>query len=137
MVVSMDVSAEARCIVLAMCAYVLIRTKVEMFPGSFVRSALPQMERVGFGRVLLEESVRVRCDLDYREYPTHSTVLASWFYYGCYLELAKENTAWFHLREATTQAHLLGMHDEITYRLSSHDAPLKRMLYWLLFIAER
>ncbi|RYN15871.1 hypothetical protein AA0115_g12720, partial [Alternaria tenuissima] len=41
------------------------------------------------------------------------------------------------LRDATTQAQLLGMHDEETYKHDPLDISRKRVLYWLLFIAER
>ena len=40
-------------------------------------------------------------------------------------------------REATTQAQLLGMHEEETYKHDPLDTSRKRVLYWLLFIAER
>lgn len=98
---------------------------------------MAHMSNVGIGHVLLEESVRVRQGYDHRENPTHYSVLTSWFYSGCYFGLARENTAWTYLRDATTQAQLLGMHDEETYKHDPLDISRKRVLYWLLFIAER
>jgi hypothetical protein len=79
----------------------------------------------------------VRNSLDYRENPTHMTVLTSWFYCGSYFGLPRENTAWGYLREATTNAQLLGMDDEETYKHDPLDISRKRVLYWLLFMAER
>lgn len=101
------------------------------------RPEMAQMTNVGIGHVLLEESVRVRQSYDFRENPTHWTVLTSWFYSGSYSGLGRENTAWMYLRDATSQAQLLGMHDEETYKHDPLDISRKRVLYWLLFIAER
>jgi hypothetical protein len=101
------------------------------------RPEMAHMSNVGIGHVLLEESVRVRQGYDHRETPTPMSVLTSWFYSGCYFGLARENTAWTYLRDATTQAQLLGMHDEETYKNDPLDISRKRVLYWLLFIAER
>jgi hypothetical protein len=136
-VVNMDRSVEAYCMVVALCAYVMIQANMKVQPNLLERPELAQMSNVSFGHILLEESVRVRRGCDYRENPTHFTVLTSWLYTGCYFGLAKENTAWSYLREATTQAQLLGMHDEETYKHDPLDTSRKRVLYWLLFMAER
>jgi hypothetical protein len=131
-IAEMDVSAEARRMVLTSCAYVMIQTETEILFNPFARS-----EMVRTGHTLLEESCRLQGLYEYRQNPTHQTVLASWFSYACCLELGESSAAWSHLREATTQALLLGMHDEAAYRLGSDGAPHKRALYWLLFVAER
>ncbi|CAO2657640.1 Nn.00g037660.m01.CDS01 [Neocucurbitaria sp. VM-36] len=135
--VNMDRSTEAYCLIVALCAYVIIQANMTVPTSLLPRSEMAQMPNVGIGHVLLEESVRVRQGYDYRENPTHLTVLTSWFYSGSYFGLARENTAWAYLREATTQAQLLGMHDEETYKHDPLDISRKRVLYWLLFIAER
>ncbi|UPX13701.1 uncharacterized protein EKO05_0004200 [Ascochyta rabiei] len=136
-VVNMDRSIEAYCMVVALCAYVMIQANMKVQPNLLERPEMAQMSNVSFGHILLEESIRVRRGYDYRESPTHWTVLTSWLYCGCYFGLAKENTAWSYLREATTQAQLLGMHDEETYKHDPLDTSRKRVLYWLLFMAER
>ncbi|KNG52844.1 transcription factor Pf2 [Stemphylium lycopersici] len=106
------------------------------------QSILPRPEmanksNVEVGHVLLEESIRVRQGSEYPENSSHLTVLTSWFYSGCCFGLAEEEIAWTYLREATTQAHLLGMHKEETYTHESLDSSHRRKLYWVLFIAER
>jgi hypothetical protein len=132
----MDCSTEAYCMVVALCAYVMIQANHRVPVNLLPRSEMAHMPNVGIGHVLLEESVRARQSYD-RENPTHMSVLTSWFYSGCYLGLARENTAWSYLRDATTQAQLLGMHDEETYNHDPIDTSQKRALYWVLFIAER
>jgi hypothetical protein len=107
----MERSTEAYCMIVALCAYVMIQANMKVSPSVLPRPEMAQMSNVGIGHVFLEESVRVRKSYDYRENPTHLTVLTSWFYCGSYFGLARENTAWAYLREATTQAQLLGMHD--------------------------
>ncbi|CAN9263213.1 unnamed protein product [Alternaria sp. RS040] len=135
--VGMDRSTEAYCMVVALCAYVMIQANHKPPVSVLPRPEMAHMSNVGIGHVLLEESVRVRQGYDHRENPTHYSVLTSWFYSGCYFGLARENTAWTYLRDATTQAQLLGMHDEETYKHDPLDISRKRVLYWLLFIAER
>ncbi|KAF2823389.1 hypothetical protein CC86DRAFT_409302 [Ophiobolus disseminans] len=135
--VNMERSTEAYCMIVALCAYVMIRANMEVPSNMLSRSGFAQMSNMTFGHALLEESVRVRNGYDYRENPTHMTVLTSWFVCGSYFGLARENTAWGYLREATTQAQLLGMHDEETYKHDPLDISRKRVLYWLLFMAER
>jgi hypothetical protein len=123
--------------IVALCAYVMIQANHKPPVNVLPRQDMAHMSNVGIGQVLLEESVRVRQGYDHRENPTHISVLTSWFYSGCYFGLARENTAWTYLRDATTQAQLLGMHDEETYKHDPLDTSRKRVLYWLLFIADR
>jgi hypothetical protein len=136
-VMSMEHSTEAYCMIAALCAYVMIQTNMTVSPTLLQRAELAQMSNVSVGHVLLEESVRVRKGHNYLETPTHLSVLTSWFYYGCYFGLGRDNTAWSYLREATTQAQLLGMHDEESYKTDPLDNSRRRVLYWLLFITER
>ncbi|KAL6152352.1 hypothetical protein ACJQWK_04874 [Exserohilum turcicum] len=135
--VDMDRSTESYCMIVAVCAYVMIQANHKPLISVLPRPEMAHMSNVSVGHILLEESVRVRQSYDHRENPTHTSVLTSWFYSGCYFGLARENTAWTYLREATTHAQLLGMHDEETYKHDSLDVSRKRVLYWLLFISER
>jgi hypothetical protein len=134
---NIDHSAEAYCMIVALCAYVIIQANMPLPPNLFSRTEMAQLSHVGIGHVFLEEAVRVRRSIDYLEDPTHMSVLTAWFFYGSYFGLGRDNTAWSYLREATTQAQLLGLHDEDTYKADPVDMSRKRALYWLLFIAER
>lgn len=129
---TMSWSAEARCTVLALCACAMIYAGTEPSSGS---SEPSETRRTGC--LLLEESCRLWRDQNYHQNPTYEAVLASWFHHMCYLELEKSNAAWYHLREATTLAQLLGMHVEETYLLRTRNAAQRRVLFWSLFIAER
>jgi hypothetical protein len=136
-VVGMDRSIEAYCMVVALCAYVMIQANHKPPVNILPPPEIAHTFNITTGRILLKESVRVRQGYDHRENSTHMSVLTSWFYSGCYFGLALEKSAWTYLREATTQAQLLHMHDEATYKHDPLDTSRKRVLYWLLFIAER
>lgn len=136
-IVSMDRSLEAYSMVVALIAFCMIQADYKADPNNLERQDMARLSSIQFGHILVEESVRVRRGSDHRENPTPYTVLTSYLYYLCYFGLGKENTAWTYLREATTQAQLLGMHEEETYKHDPLDSSRKRVLYWLLFIAER
>lgn len=65
---------------------------------------------IALGQALLQEAVRVRKGIDWNEAPTVMSVSTSFFFFGSYFCLNRHNLAWFHLREATTVAQLIGMH---------------------------
>lgn len=93
---------------------------------------------VDLGTTLLAEAIEARRSSNYIDCPTSSSVATSFFLFGSYFCLEKHNTAYFHLREATTLAIVLGMTQEDYY--NSDDAvgsALDRRLYWLLFVTER
>lgn len=95
---------------------------------------------IRLGNILLEEAIRVRKGHNYFESPTLSSVITSFFLFGSYFCLGEKynNTAWFHLREATTLALMMGMHDEASYKLGDTvESSSRRRLYWLLFVTER
>ena len=136
-VITMEHSTEAYCAIVALCAYVMIQANMNVSHSVLPRPEMAQLSNVSIGHVLLEEAVRVRKGFEYLENPTHLSLLTSWLFYGSYFGLGKDNTAWTFLREATTQAHLMGLHDEETYKHDLLDVSRRRVLYWLLFIAER
>ena len=87
---------------------------------------------------LLDEAIRVRKGYDYIESPSIWSVITSFFFFGAHFCLDKHNTAWFHLREATTLAQIMGMQDENHYSQGDLiETSRRRRLYWLLFITER
>ena len=134
---NLEHSTEAYCVIVGLCAYVMIQANMTVAPNLLSHPEMAQLSNVSIGHILLAEAVRVRKGLDYLENPTHLSILTSWLFYGCYFGLGKDNTAWSFLREATTQAHLLGWHDEEAYKGDPLDMSRKRVLYWLLFVAER
>ncbi|KAH6638708.1 hypothetical protein C7974DRAFT_120281, partial [Boeremia exigua] len=93
-IANMDRSIEAYCMIVSLCAYVMIQANMKVQPSLLDRHEMAQMSNFQFGHILLEESARVRRGYDYRENPTPYTVLTSYLYSRCYFGLAKENTAW-------------------------------------------
>ena len=131
-------SADAYCLITAFCAFMLIQPGIVLKSAQAMSEATTSMTNPKMGHALMEESVRVRKSYDYIENPTVTTTITSFFLFGSCFGLNKHNTAWFHLREATALAQILGMQDESTYVFDSVvEMSRKRRLFWLLFVTER
>jgi len=134
----MSHSVEAYCLITAFCAFMLIQPGIVLKTGQLMEESSSSITNPKLGNVLMEESVRMRKGYDYVESPTVNTVITSFFLFGCCFGLNKHNTAWFHLREATALAQILGMQDENTYLFDNViETSRKRRLFWLLFVTER
>ncbi|KAF2199769.1 hypothetical protein GQ43DRAFT_473313 [Delitschia confertaspora ATCC 74209] len=134
---NIDHSMEANCMILALCAFVIIQANMAVPSHLLPRPDLALRSNVEIGHYILDESIRLRGQIAYFEAPTHLSVLSSFLYYGCYFGLEKVNQAWAYLREATTLAVLLGMPVKEFYRSDPRDMEKKRALYWNLMLAER
>ena len=138
MVRSMGQSAEAYCLVAALCAFMLIQPGIAASAMTGSPEMSSSMTNPKMGNALMEEAVRVRRTEDYVENPTVNTIRTSFFLFGCCFGLNKHNAGWFHLREATALAQLLGMQDESAYLYGDVlENSRKRRLFWLLFVTER
>lgn len=129
---------EAYCLVVSLCAYMLIQPNMNvsatMLPGR--ADLIGSTKAVGIA--LIQDVLDVRKTMDPYEDPTVQSVLASFFLFGSYFCLEKHPTAWAYLRDATTVALLLNMHQEQSYiHMNPIEADLKRRLYWLLYVTER
>jgi len=134
----MSHSVEAYCLITAFCAFMLIQPGIVLKTSQLMEESSSSITNPKLGNVLMEESVRMRKGYDYVESPTVNTVITSFFLFGCCFGLNKHNTAWFHLREATALAQILGMQDENTYLFDNViETSRKRRLFWLLFVTER
>ncbi|KAK5132996.1 hypothetical protein LTR08_008283 [Meristemomyces frigidus] len=134
----MDTNIEAYCLVVSLCAYMMIQPNMMLPHGAFVGLEVPPQSSLQLGHVLLQEAIRVRKGYEYIESPTVWTVITSFFFFGIYFCLDKQNTAWFHLREATTLSQIMGLHDEASYIMPDFiESSRRRRLYWLLFVTER
>ena len=107
----METNPEAYCLVAALCAYMMIQPNIESADVQPVPS-------IHLGHTLLQEAIRVRKSFNYPENGTVWSVITSFFFFGSYFCLDRHNTAWFHLREATTLAQIMGMQNEATYKVS-------------------
>lgn len=134
----MDQSLDTYCLLTSLCAFMMIQPGMGMPGGDpYGLDSMPGANIVS-GTLLMEETVRVRKAYDYLDSPTLNTLCTSYFLFGCYYGLDLHDKAWFHLREATTLAHLIGMNKEDTYlQYDSVEASRRRRLYWLLFVTER
>jgi hypothetical protein len=133
----MENSVEAYCLVVSLCSYMLIQPNTKL-PAGIVPDAEVPNAHLNLGMTLLDEAIRVRKGYDYIESPGIWSVITSFFFFGAHFCLDKHNTAWFHLREATTLAQIMGMQDENHYSQGDLiETSRRRRLYWLLFITER
>ncbi|KAI4099853.1 MAG: hypothetical protein LQ339_005768 [Xanthoria mediterranea] len=138
LVAEMDTSVEASCLLCSFCAFMLIQPGMETKIGQSMEPLVGPCSRTTLGRRLLDEALRKRKRCDYIEDPSMNTIITSFFLFGCFSALDKHNTAWFHLREATTLAQIIGMQEEKTYTTGPYLAMMiMRRLFWLLFVTER
>jgi hypothetical protein len=133
-----DQNLDTYCLFTALCAFTMFQPGM-VLPGTdpFGPESLPGANIVS-GTLLMEETIRVRKGYDYIGAPTLDSLCTSYFLFGCYYGLEMHDKAWFHLREATTLAHMIGMNKEETYlQFDNIEASRRRRLYWLLFVTER
>ena len=133
----LDRSVETYCLIGSLCAFIMVQPGMKD-PGNFAMDPVAVKERCIAASALLEEVIRVRKSYDYIDAPTLDGVRTSFFLYAACFNLDRHNTAWFHLREATTLAHIMGLHEEQTYLVGERlGNTYRRRLYWLLFLTER
>lgn len=134
----MDTDVEAYCLVVSLCGYMMIQPNMTLPSGVMDGLGVPLQSTSQLGHALLQETLRVRKGSSYVEHPSVWSVITSFFLFGSFFCLDRHNTAWYHLREATTLALMIGMHDESSYEGSDLiESCRRRRLYWLLFVTER
>ncbi len=141
----MDQNLDTYCLLTSLCAFVCLQPGMVM-PGASMQND-PFSPDMMFGgnivtsTLLMEETIRVRKGYDFVASPTANSLCTSYFLYAVHHGLEMHDKAWFHLREATTLAHLARMNEEQAYlQYDSNDAvdaSRRRRLYWLLFVTER
>ena len=90
------------------------------------------------GEYLIAQATELRQELDFKELPSSTSLLTSFFLFAAHGNLNQPQRAMFYLRQAISIAVMLGLHDEHTYaELTSSEAEQHRRIYWLLFITER
>lgn len=136
-----DQSIEVYCLITSLCAFMMIQPGMSI-PGRPSGAGTDGGDVVSgksaTATLLVEETLRLRKSIEYVENPTVESVQTSLFLFACYFGLDKHNMAWYHLRETTTLAQIVGMQQETGYLAGDTlDNIMKRRLYWLLFITER
>ncbi|KFY73980.1 hypothetical protein V499_05963 [Pseudogymnoascus sp. VKM F-103] len=132
-----DRDTDTYCLLTSLCAFMLIQPGMPVPGDPMGLDSMPGANLMS-GTMLMEETIRVRKGYDHLESPTLGSLATSYFLFGCYFGLDLHNKAWFHLREATTLALILGMNKEESYaQFDVIESSRRRRLYWLLFVAER
>jgi len=135
-----DQSLDTYCVLTALCAFMFLQPGMPMPGGDpYSFENMPGANIVS-STLLLEETLRVRKAFEYSDNPSLNTLVTSYFLFACFHGLDMHEKAWFHLREATTMAHIAGMNKEDTYSSTQYDiieSSRRRRLYWLLFATER
>ncbi|KHJ34074.1 putative c6 zinc finger protein [Erysiphe necator] len=132
-----DQNIDTYCLLTSLCAFMMIQPGIKIAGNILERDCLPGTNLVS-GNLLIQETLRIRRGYDYLEAPTLNSLVTSFFLFGCYFGLDLHNKAWFHLREATTLAHMNGLQKEETYlKFDAIDSSRRRRLFWLLFVTER
>ena len=142
MIYGQDVAyTDAYCLVASLCAFVMIQPGMTLNVSGALGVSYagePPQNRYGFANLLLEDLLRVRHGRDYVEHPTLITVQTSFFLFCSYFTLEKQNSCWYYLREASTLAQLMKMHEETTYYAGDpDDNQYKRRTFWLILLTER
>lgn len=134
----MDQSLDTYCLLASLCAFMMIQPGMGIPGGdSYGLDSMPGANIVS-STVLMEEAIRVRKGFDYTESPSLNTFVTSYFLFACHNGLDMHDKAWFHLREATTMMHIVGMNrDEVYAQMDPVESCRRRRLYWLLLITER
>jgi hypothetical protein len=141
----MDQNLDTYCLLTSLCAFVCLQPGMVM-PGAGMQNDPFNPDMMFGGNIvtstlLMEETIRVRKGYDFVASPTANSLCTSYFLFAVHHGLEMHDKAWFHLREATTLAHLARMNEEQAYLQydsnDSVDASRRRRLYWLLFVTER
>ena len=130
---------EVYCLAGSLCAFVMVQpgTNLTDAPGSHYAGE-PLESRYGYAHMILDEVIRLRKSIDYVDSPSLASVQTSFYLFSCFFTLEKQNTCWFHLREASTLSHLMGLHEESSYLVGDPvENMYKRRTYWLLLVTER
>ena len=134
----MDRSIEAYCLICSLCAFMLIQPGIELVKDNGEENSTKSIRNTLLGTALLDETLWTRKSYEYVEKPNISTIITSFFIFGCCFGLNKHNAGWLHLREATALAQLVGMQEEQHYmRVNIEESSRERRLFWLLFVTER
>ncbi|EJT76082.1 C6 zinc finger protein [Gaeumannomyces tritici R3-111a-1] len=135
---SMETNVDIYCLLTSLCAFMMLQPGMSMPGGDPYGLDVMPGANIVTGTLLMEETIRVRKAYDHIESPTPNSLCTSYFLFACYYALDLHDKAWFHLREATTVAHMTGMTKEDSYvGYDNASASRRRRLYWLLFVTER
>jgi hypothetical protein len=129
-------SPEQYGLITALCAMAILQPEM-LDPGP--DSPVFDLSKAPSSEFFMLETLRARQYCDYIENPTLVSVQTSFFLFAALFCAAKDNSAWFYLREATTLLQTQHLHEETTYASFPDEkyATNCRRTFWLLFVTER
>lgn len=127
---STEAGAEAYCVLIGMCAMVLLQ--VEDPGGRQFGDLVTAETNAAYGWLLLEEALAAHRHLPRRSNPSFESVLLTFFIYACHAALLHHSQAFFFLRETTTLYLLLRPE-----ALPDATRTLSERLFWILIASER
>lgn len=134
MVASHSSKPEVYCLAAVMCSFIMIQPGM-VLPGT---PDAQDSNRYSNAEALLQEALRVRKSYEYVESPTLIAIQTDFFLFACYFSLERQNTAWYHLIQATTLAQMAGMQEESSYLTGDKvENMYRRHTFWLILITER
>jgi hypothetical protein len=130
MMESTEAGAEAYCVLIGMCAMVLLQ--VEEPGGRRFGDLVTAETNAAYGWMLLEEALAAHRHLPRSSNPSFESVLLTFFIYTCHAALLHHSQAFFFLRETTT-LYLLFKPET----LPDSTRTLADRLFWVLIASER
>lgn len=134
MVLQVDTSVEAHCIILALCSLALLVS------DDIALSTEASASASSLSMQLCAHVIAKRRSGPNATQALTSAIIIDTFLACIYERSGDDDRAWLllYLREATTLAYMLGMHRETYYAGTNlHQSTRDRRLYWFLFAAER
>lgn len=120
----------------SVCAAVIAQLRLP--EHNFFSEASLDGEAISTSHQFAADANHFREQFDYRETPSLSSVLTSFFLHVYCANDDRLRAAGLYLREALTLIHMLGMHLSNSYTgLLSEERELRLRVYWILFVSER
>lgn len=131
----LNTSPEVYCLIATLCSFIMVQPGM-VLPGT--PGAHQDSNRYVNAEALLGEALNIRKSYDFVENPSLLAVQTSFFLFACYFSLEKQNTAWYHLIQATTLAQMTKMHEESSYLTGDKiENMYRRRSFWLILLTER
>lgn len=128
-VTSSEWRVEAYCVLVAMCAQVLLQAEE---PEHLFLQGIIQEKNATYGQIVLDAALATHHSIPRSMKPTFNQCLLTFFLYTCQARLSHHSQAFVFLREATTMFHLLNIED-----VDPPSRGLASRLFWVLLISER
>ncbi|KAI9155056.1 C6 zinc finger domain containing protein [Paramyrothecium foliicola] len=134
----MEQNRDAYCLLTSLCAFVMLQPGMTMPAGDPYNLDMIPGANIISSQLLVEETLRVRKGYEYLDSITLNALATNFFLFGCLYGQEMHDKAWYHLREASTMIHMIGMNkEEYLMQFDPAESSRRRRLYWLFFVLER